>query len=215
MNMHTSESGLVLNGDSQRSAARIGKTNWGYIIGGGPAAVRRAGYGEVAAVFACLMFGTFAYAPWILPAAFNDFLIMPYKIAATAMFFTFSIMNYRISHQGLAFEVQIDTLRGNLRTVRRNRGNAVTVLEKFAFDDIESVYMKRSKSPNAVARVFVQPVGRSRPLLVAKGPARDLEPVLRLLIGELRAEQPRAPVVAQRPVARGRKAAGAAALAAN
>jgi hypothetical protein len=215
MNMHSSESGLLLNGERQRRAARIGKTNWGYIIGPGPAAQKRAGYGEVLAVFACLMFGTFAYAPWILPAAFNDFLIMPYKIAATAMFFTFSIMNYRISHQGLAFEVQIDTLRAKLSTARRNRGNAVTVLEKFAFTDIESVYMKRSKSPNALARVFVQPAGRNRPLVVAKGPARDLEPVLRLLIAELRAEAPRPRVVAQRPKARGRAAAAGAVFAAN
>lgn len=132
------------------------------------------------------MFGTFAYAPWVLPVAINDVVVLPYKISATLMFFVFAALLYNMARRGLSFEVHIDTRRKLVRTARRNRAGVVTHIEKFAFAQIKSVNMKRSKSPVAVAQILLKPTGSRRTVLVASGPARDLEPVLRSMIADMR-----------------------------
>ena len=136
------------------------------------------------------MFGTFAYAPWVLPVSVSNVVVLPYQISATIMFFVFAALLYIMSRRGLSFEVQIDIRRRIVRTARRNRANVVTHLENFAFADIQSVHMKRSKSPVASAQLLLKPVGGNRTVLVASGPASDLEPVLRRLIADMRDAQP-------------------------
>lgn len=184
------ENVMALNGSDRHRAVSIDETNWGYIVSRGARARRIAGFGEVAAVAACLMFGTFAYAPWVLPVSISNVDVLPYKISATIMFFVFSALLYIMSRRGLSFEVQIDTRRRIVRTARRNRANTVTQIEQFAFSDIKSVHMKRSKSPMAVGQIFLNPTGSNRAVLVASGPARDLEPVLRRMIADMREAAP-------------------------
>ncbi len=190
MSGNTSEIGLVLNDSDRRRAVTVDETSWGYIVSKGARARRVAGFGEVAAVAACLMFGTFAYAPWILPVSISNVAVLPYKISATIMFFVFSALLYIMSRRGLSFEVQIDTRRRIVRTARRNRANTVTQIEQFAFSDIKSVHMKRSKSPMAVGQIFLKPTAGNRAVLVATGPARDLEPVLSRMIADMREVAP-------------------------
>ncbi len=190
MNGNTSEIGLVLNDSDRSRAVSVDETSWGYIVSNGARARRIAGFGEVAAIAACLMFGTFAYAPWVLPVSISNVDVLPYKISATIMFFVFSALLYIMSRRGLSFEVQIDTRRRIVRTARRNRANTVTQIEQFAFSEINSVHMKRSKSPMAVGQIFLKPTGSNRAVLVATGPARDLEPVLRRMIADMREVAP-------------------------
>ena len=187
---NTGSDALAPERDAGQGVVSVVHTDWGYIVSRGARARTMAGFGEVAAVAACLMFGTFAYAPWVLPVAINDVVVLPYKISATLMFFVFSILLYTMARRGLSFEVQIDTQRRMVRTARRNRAGVVTHIEDFAFADIKSVHMKRSKSPVAMAQIVLKPAGSSRTVLVASGPARDLEPVLRRMIADMREGAP-------------------------
>ena len=118
MNRNAGASGLLADSDERQGAVSVSETNWGYIVRKGARARKLAGMGEVAAVFACLMLGTFAYAPWVLPVSINDVVILPYKISATIMFFVFSALSYLMSRRGLSFEVQIDTRQRVVRTAR-------------------------------------------------------------------------------------------------
>ena len=191
MNTNASASGLALSGNKQRIAVQVSKTNWGYIIGKGGAARKRAAWGEMLAIAGCLMFGTFAYAPWVIPSDGASVSIVSYQISGTITFFVFGALFYLIARKGLSFEVQVDTAKRQLRTARRNRENSITYLEKFDFSQIRSVYMKRSKSPNPTGQLLLEPVGKSRPILVAAGPVRELEPVLQRLIADMRDAAPK------------------------
>ena len=190
MNGSTGENGLVLNDSDRRRAVSVDETSWGYIVSKGARARRIAGFGEVAAVCGCLMFGTFAYIPWFLPVSIIDVAAFAYKVSATIMFFAFAFLLYNMSRRGLPFEVQFDNRRRIVRTARRNRANTVTQIEQFAFSNIQSVHMKRSKSPMAVGQIYLKPTGSNRAVLVATGPARDLEPVLRRMIADMREAVP-------------------------
>ncbi|MFV2002726.1 MAG: hypothetical protein ACC619_07055, partial [Paracoccaceae bacterium] len=156
MSMNTSDSGLVLRGDEAQGAVQVSETNWGYIVSRGRAVQRRAALGEVVAVSACLMFGTFAYAPWLLPVAISEVMLLPYKISVTIMFFVFSALLYMMARRGLLAEVQVDTSRRVLRVARRNRANVATPTDTIDFGDVHSVVMKRSKTPMAMAQIVVK-----------------------------------------------------------
>ncbi len=199
MNEITGERGLVLKGSQQGGAVSVGETFWGYIIHKGKASRDRAAIGEVAATAGSAFFGLLAYGQWLLPGAIGSAGVLSYKIAGTAVFFMFSGLLYLIARRGLSCEVHVDVKRRQLRTVRRNREGVPSLMEKFGFGEISSVYMIRSKSPFSPNRLLVQPSSRRGPILVASGPACELEPVLRRMISVMREGRPKdVPVVAPR-----------------
>ena len=199
MDAITGEKGLVVKGSQQGGAVSVGETFWGYIIHKGKASRDRAAIGEVAATAGSAFFGLLAYGQWLLPGMINDTDVLPFKIAGTTVFFMFAGLLYLIARRGLSSEVHVDVKRRQLRTVRRNREGVASLMEKFGFADISSVYMIRSKSPFAPNRLLVQPASRRLPILVASGPASELEPVLRRMISVMREGRPKdVPVVAPR-----------------
>ncbi len=199
MDAITGEKGLVVKGSQQGGAVSVGETFWGYIIHKGKASRDRAAIGEVAATAGSAFFGLLAYGQWLLPGMAGNATVLSLKIGATTVFFMFSGLLYLIARRGLSSEVHVDVKRRQLRTVRRNREGVASLMEKFGFADISSVYMIRSKSPFAPNRLLVQPASRRMPILVASGPASELEPVLRRMISVMREGRPKdVPVVAPR-----------------
>ncbi len=186
----TGASGQVLRGDQPAGSAHISETAWGQIISQGAGARRRAEIGEVTAAFACLMFGTFAYAPWLLPVAADGLfgaMALPAKIGATVLFSGFAFLNYRISRRGLGVELHVDSDQEMLRLVRRNRAGSLSYSAKIPFSAVESIYLKRSKSPRSTAHLQLRLAGPGmRPIQVLSAPARELEPILHQMIARMR-----------------------------
>ena len=218
MAIFSGENRSVLTSDRQADAASISKTFWGFIVRDSESARRRAEAGEVMAVFACLMFGTFAYAPWLLPVSAEGLLAgltLPLKVGATSLFFGFSFFNYNISRRGLALETHIETDKGTLSMVRKNRAGAMKTVWKAPFAQVESIYLKRSKAAMCDSQLFVRLTHHGRPLPILRGRARDLEPILQGMVAQMRpgTAKPAAPappgvgpVAGPAPVARSRPA---------
>ncbi len=180
----------VLRGDKPAGSARISETAWGLIISQGASARRRAEIGEVMAAFACLMFGTFAYAPWLLPVSAEGLfgaMALPAKIGATVLFSGFSFLNYRISRRGLGVELHVDSDQNMLRLVRRNRAGSLSYSARIPFSAVESIYLKRSKSPRSAAQLQLRLAGPgARQIQILSAPARELEPILQQIIARMR-----------------------------
>ncbi len=199
MNAITDEKGLIVKGSRQGDAVGVGETFWGYIIHKGKNARDRAAIGEVAATTGSAFFGLLAYGQWLLPGLAGNAASLSLKIGTTTVFFMFSGLLYLIARRGLSSEVHVDVKRRQLRTVRRNREGVASLMEKFGFAEISSVYMIRSKSPFVPNRLLVKPASRRLPILVASGPASELEPVLRRMISVMRESRPKeVPVVTPR-----------------
>ena len=186
----TGDNGLVLKSRQQNQAVSVSETSWGYIVGRGALAIRRASLGELFAMAGCIILGFFAYATWLLPGSISSVEVVPLKIAITIMFFVFSALLYLIARRGLSVEVQIDIKSQKVRLARRNRENGVTVIASYHFSDIDSVYMKRSQSPFVADRLFIQPKNSKGAILVATGSSDDLEPLLSRFRAEFRRKAP-------------------------
>ena len=166
---------------------RICRAGWGFLIGPDRAGRARAALGEALAVMISVAAGVLAYAPWLAgDSAFGASLGPQHRIVATILFFAVAMHSYGIARRGLAYEVHVNMLRRRLRLVRRNRAGKIQLMRKLEFDDIRCVHMRRSEGPNPQGRLYALPRGGA-PLLLARGPTEQLEPVLAVLISELRA----------------------------
>ena len=185
MNAYAEQSGQAFTSSRRVAAISISETFWGYIIRKGGSAVQRASLGELFATMATMIFGVGAYCQWLLPGTLFSIDVLPFKIAGTVVFFVLAFLNYTIARKGLMYETQIDQKNRVLRTARRNRQGISSVLDVHRFEDINSVYIRRSHSPIIADQLYVNFDDRSRPLLVVSGPKSDLEPLLRRMIADL------------------------------
>ena len=185
MNAYAGQSGQAFTSSRRVAAISISETFWGYIIRKGGSAAQRASLGEVIATLATMMFGVAAYCQWLLPGTIYSTEILPFKLAGTAVFFVLAFLNYTIARKGLMYETQIDQKNRVVRTARRNRQGISSVLAVHRFEDIGSVYIRRSHSSLIADQLYVNFDGRSRPMLVASGRKADLEPLLGRMIADL------------------------------
>lgn len=186
MNVHANEDTLLVTSEATTTAISINETFWGFIVRKGGTAPRLAAFGEITAMLACILFGFAAYSQWLLPGIVNNVDMFLFKISGTIVCFVFAFLNYSIARKGLLYETQIDVKKQVVRLARRNRDGVSTLLGSFDFSDIGRIYMQRSKSSQAPNRLYIEPKSKSRALLVATGPARELEPLRERLISELR-----------------------------
>lgn len=200
MDTHTEDNGLAVGGSRRGAVVSISETISGYHIDKGRTARKRAVLGELAAITGCLFFGAAAFGQWLIPQAPSNADIFMFQVSGTIMFFVFSALLYLIARRGLTVQAQVDTKRENFRLVRRNREGGTTVLAEHGFADIGSVYIKRSKSDFIGNQMFVQPLSAASPILIASGPARELEPLLDRIQRDFRGQLATAPKVTPRSV---------------
>ena len=205
MNAYAEQSGQAFTSSRRVAAISISETFWGYIIRKGGSAAQRASLGEVFATMATMVFGVGAYCQWLLPGTIYSIEVLPFKIVGTLVFFVLAFLNYSIARKGLTYETQVDQKNRVVRTARRNRQGISSVLKVHRFEDISSVYIRRSQSPLIADQLFVNIDGRARPLLVASGAKADLEPLLGRMIADLAPQaaanrNQRAPSIGERPI---------------
>ncbi len=201
MGTNAENNGPVLNGRRQKAAICISDTILGYSISKGGSARLRANMGEMAAIVGCLFFGAASFGQWLIPNSALGPELLQFKLSGTIMFFVFAALLYLIARRGLTVESQINKKNATLRIVRRNREGGSMVLAQHRFAEIDSVFIKRSKSDFIADQMFVRIKSGSAPLLIARGPAPELEPLLDRIQkdfrGQLKTAPKRAPKLAQ------------------
>jgi len=167
-------------------SVRIDETFWGYVIGPGRGAVRRADKGEGLAAICSMIFMILAFALWLAPGAQGSPLLLTFKIATTVVFFFIAAKLYLMAKRGFLSEVQVDLNENELRVVRRNRGNESVTLESYPFRDIGKVYVEKASGAFMLHHLYAKPIRSSRPVLLATGPERVLEAMQLKLRNEIR-----------------------------
>jgi len=186
MQTHAEIVSLVPDSPQPSPVVKVSKAQSGYSISKGGPARQRADMGELVATGGCLFFATLSLGHWLVPQATVGAEILPYQISGTILFFGISALLLIIARRGLTSEVQIDTERKVLRVVRRNRKGAITVMSHMRFAEIGSVYIKRSKSEDIANQMFVRSKPGAMAILIASGPAHELEPLLGRLQNDFR-----------------------------
>ncbi len=187
-----------------KEAARNGSpglvgTNWGYVIKPSETMLVRAAYGEMIALFFAVLTGMAAFGLWVIPGSHDTAELIPFKLAGTAIFFVIAGMLYLIAQRGLCHEAHVDLRRRELRTARRNRHGRATPVCAATMDEVERVYLQRSKASLLRSRLCVEFAGQALIMEVAEGSEAELAPILQRLAIDLN-KIPRDAVV-QRPAA--------------
>ncbi len=154
------------------------ETTWGFVIQKGTGAKNRAFWGEILALAGILAFGAAAYGQWLWPVSEQGFDLVPFKIGATVMFFVLAAWLYFIARNGLITEVQVDTDGRSVGVVRRNREGNGYLESLVKFEEVESLYIKRTKIRRSAGELFINVRGGFEPLLLADAPTVELEPLL-------------------------------------
>ena len=161
-----------------KSGIRVRDTEWGFVVQKHGCADRRAFWGEVLALVALLAFGVVAYGQWLWPGADNNPDLLPFKMGATVLFFVLAAWMYKLARTGLTSEIHVDTENGNLGFVRRNKEGVPTLDSAVKFDQIESLFMKRTKQRFGADSLFMNIRGSAGAVLLSRAPAVELESLL-------------------------------------
>ncbi|MEE9427133.1 MAG: hypothetical protein V3V25_03195, partial [Paracoccaceae bacterium] len=143
--MSTKTRNTLSSPKSNQSQVVILETTWGFVIQKGSGAKSRAFFGEILAMLGILAFGAAAYGQWLRPVSEQGFDLVPFKIGATVLFFVMAAWLYFIARNGLITEVQVDTNGRSVGVVRRNREGSGALESLVKFEDIESLFIKRTK----------------------------------------------------------------------
>jgi hypothetical protein len=156
----------------------IRETHWGLVISDAPGGT---GDGHTAeAVLKVLSIGLMfcASAPWLFDTGILGSLPFAMAPAISSGFLVTGFAVYTHAGRGFRQEIQVDGAKRELRVARRNSRNISTIRRTIAMRDVESCFLKRSKSSGSNAQLFIRLKGQSQPLAVATGREGDLVPIL-------------------------------------
>lgn len=163
---------------SARRTVTSHKNSAGLIINIGVFSKRSAYWGEVAALVGVIGFGALAYGQWLWPGLNGSGEMIGLRIATTAAFFGPAVALYRTARIGLRAEVQLNSQNRTLSFVRRNKEGHATTNRRISFGEIESLFIRRGQSAGQNSRLFLKLRDGGRLLVLARAPARELEPIL-------------------------------------
>ncbi len=126
-----------------------------------------------------IVFAVIAIGMWILPAAITGDDLLAFKLGATVPIASVSALFLWFASRGSKIEIQIDTNRGEVREVLRNRAGRSTLLGLYGFDSIGGVFMERENRQPAdkpgEAQLVLRYRNTAQVLRVAHGPEVMLE----------------------------------------
>lgn len=167
-------------------SVNVAHTDWGYVIGPGRTAAKRAKTGEDIATAGCLVFGGIAIAQWVLPNSQVGMEVMTFKLAVTLVFFFIALKLFLIARSGLLRETQVDMEEREIRKVRRSRRRVSGTLAAVKFRDVGKVYIMRVPGGFMHYNLYVKPIGKAQPVLIAAGPERLMEEMRSNLLSNVR-----------------------------
>lgn len=160
----------------------VGETHWGYIIRergaeGDRRLLRDGLLGFAGAVLVAVGLGQ-----WLMPGALYAADLIVIKVAITAAMLGIALACFHAVGRAGAVEVQVDTVRRELRVAERDRRGAERLMQRVPMRDIDSAYVKRGARPSAGGHLLLRLANSDAPLHLASGSEREL----RLLHDRLR-----------------------------
>lgn len=150
-------------------ALHLRDTYWGYVITNDTPARRRAVLVEVLSVTMGVLLMMAAVGQWALPGSASGVEMWAMKGAISLVFGILGAVLFWYGRRGLAYEVQIDVVKREARTVLRNRRGITHVLDAVPFGQVGSAFVNRARTPFGVSRLFMR-LGESQNLIeVASG----------------------------------------------
>lgn len=164
----------------QGAGYEISETHWGYAI----RTTEPAPAGLVIAQGASWIVGiaalVAAVAVWLIPPGLFDGQVMVMRWGVTILSLALAALMFWFASRGTETEFQIDTSRGEVREIVRNRAGRHSVVGRFGFDAVGSVFIDRAvqRRFGAGQSVLVLRMGNTAQVLpVASGPEPLLEPL--------------------------------------
>ncbi|MCR8723613.1 hypothetical protein [Frigidibacter sp. ROC022] len=148
------ELGVVTEG--LRAAPIVSETYWGYVVRPPEAYLERAAVIEIVSTFAGVLMFFAAYGHWLLPGTDLSLSVIPVKLVSTLIFAAMGAALIWTGRQGMVQELHVDTKKEEIRLVQRNRHGEGRLIALFAFKEIASVVLKRSKSAFSPTRLSLR-----------------------------------------------------------
>ena len=89
---------------------------------------------------------------------------------------------YAFAGQGFRSTLQVDPVRDQLRLGRVNRQNNFTMRQSFSVDDIESLFIARSKEGRSQARLYLRQKSTQESVLLLQAEESELRPLLERIV---------------------------------
>ena len=146
MSTHSGFVELGVPNEGLRAAPIVSETYWGYVIRPSEPFLERAALIEIAASFAGVLLFLAAYGQWLLPGSNMSRDVLPMKLVSTLVFAGLGAGLVWIGRQGMVQEMHVDCRKEEIRLVQRNRHGDGKLVAQYAFSDVASVVLRRSKS---------------------------------------------------------------------
>jgi hypothetical protein len=185
MTAHSGFVELEVPNEGARSAPFVSETYWGYVIRPPEPQLERAAVIEMVAIFAGVLLFLAAYGQWLLPGADAADGVIGLKLVSTVLFAVLGGSLAWLGRRGMVQELHVDRLKSQLRLVQRNRHGEGRLTAVFAFSDIGSVVLKRSKTPWRTARLCLRLAGSGSFVEVLVAAEVELLPIRDRLIVDM------------------------------
>ena len=128
---------------SPRTSYSVESNHWGYTIRSGhPAPFMILLVQALVWVAGCVLIAM-AFGLWLLPAAINQGPVLGLKLGSSVLMLAAAAYCMWYASRGVMPELQIDTSRGEVREVVRNRTGRPTQVGLYGFDAIGGVFIDR------------------------------------------------------------------------
>jgi hypothetical protein len=172
MNMMNDQAELADEG--RPSSLAVGETYWGYIVREHASDQDRRFLRDAVLVFSGAVLVLVGLGQWLMPGALFTADLVALKIAVTAAMLSLGLVCLHAVGRDAAVEIQVDTVKRELRVVERDRRGGERLVQRIAMRDIDSAYVKRGPHPSAGGHLLLRVAHSEAPLHLASGSEREL-----------------------------------------
>lgn len=166
---------------NNRTSFKVETSHWGYSVRCGMPAPRLLLFVQALIWLAGCALITFALALWVLPSEITAGSAVGLKAVLTGILLATAAYCLWHSSRGVVPELQIDTSRGEVREIVRNRAGRPSVIGRYGFDAIGGVFIDRGRAFGAagaeMSTLVLSYRNTAETLPVAQGSLADLAPL--------------------------------------
>lgn len=164
-------------------------TAWGYRLMRNEGRARLRARAELAMRLLSVLSFLMMAGLWLLPGASFALELLGLKVGLSISLGSVGLSLGYLAERGLSREVQIDQQREQLRVVWRNRRADTRLQTVIGFDEIGSIFLRRSLAPIRVTRLDLRYGTRREVVTLFEGDERELRHLWRTLNAGLKASR--------------------------
>ena len=185
MTLPTADGDRDVPTEGPRAAPIVIETYWGYVIRPSELFLERAALLEIVSGFVGVFVFCAAYGHWLLPGSDLSPEALPMKLVSTVLFAALGASLVWIGRKGMVQEMHIDTVKQEVRLVQRNRSGDGQLVGLYAFEDVSSVVIRRSKSALSPSKLGLRLAGSGSLIEIVPSDEDELLPIRNRLIGDM------------------------------